>query len=155
MRQQSVQTLPIKTKDKGEHIRFHEEQAAAYTSTDLEMGVQVSSSPSREDRHVKTQQDKGVSLREEKGLFFVSSKGKLMRNEIMTAEVGPDFGGPTKANKSKDKEGYTCNKCGRQKRNCDSACRNTIIIPYATGSNGGIPAGDAESLRMLIKVRLT
>ncbi|KAH1005306.1 hypothetical protein HUJ04_006317 [Dendroctonus ponderosae] len=133
-RPQSVQTLPITTKDKSEHIRFHEEKTSTPTSTDSEVGVQVSSSPSGEDWGPKPQQDKGVSLREEK-------------------EVGRDSDQPAKAKKSRDQEGNTCNKCGRQKRNCDSACRNTIIIPYATGSNGGIPAGEAESLRMLIKMQ--
>lgn len=48
-----------------------------------------------------------------------------------------------------------CNKCGRQKRDCNSGCRNTFIIPYASGSNGAIPPGDAESLRMLIKVTIS
>ena len=58
--------------------------------------------------------------------------------------------------KLEDKESKTkdlvCQRCGRHRRDCASGCRNTIVIPYGSQSNKTIVAGEAESLRMLIKV---
>lgn len=45
-----------------------------------------------------------------------------------------------------------CDKCGRQKKSCDTGCRNMIILPQVSKSGQAILNHETESLRKLLKV---
>lgn len=130
MCQKSMQTLPISTQDQNNQVypEGHNGRKAAQTSTTSEASAQASIQALKEDKsNNKPEQDA-----KETG----SSKTRFSKNH----EAGDA------------KNVMYCSRCGKKKQDCSSGCRNTIVIPIS-GSNKNVSAGEAESLRMLIKMQ--
>ncbi|XP_050310281.1 uncharacterized protein LOC126746175 isoform X2 [Anthonomus grandis grandis] len=136
LHEQSVQTLPRLSQEAARSPPPR--RRTADTSTDSDASVQVSLRQINESQNRTLRMDKQTSQHEQKTVEGRKSSGT---------------GKGLKWGQGDQEKTSVCNKCGRQKRDCASACRNTFIIPYASGSNRAIPAGDSESLRMLIKMQ--
>ncbi|XP_076251957.1 uncharacterized protein LOC143191092 [Rhynchophorus ferrugineus] len=136
--QRSIQTLPIKTQDQKEQA-YHccdYGTKAVKLSTNSEVAIQVSTSSLRANIPKNIKPGKYVFVPDNK--FEDTQKKYDCSNECGINEDPRNV--------------IHCNKCGRKKADCATGCRNTIVFPM-TGSNKTLSTGEAESLRMVIKMQ--
>ncbi|CAG9764596.1 unnamed protein product [Ceutorhynchus assimilis] len=174
-RVRSIQTMSITQHDKGDETYFSDEnnRKAVHTSTDSEIGTQMSARNSVQKilENKTTSNVQEIENENARNLVQKILENKTTPNaqEIETENIEQNIqrdieisqsrknlfkkASKTEQQKQQSKEAMICDKCGRQRRDCHRACRNTIILPYGSRSGGAMPAGEAESLRMLIKMQ--